>query len=352
MKQNRKRLPLPVFLLLQLLLAGLVLCVFALFHHVIPYSRTRTQGMPAPIAAVERSVTPSPAPLPTDSAQAEVQPEETIPEEAEEPEPTEEPRPLTWAEKFAEHFTEETVWEDMHYSSPAMAVTITKYEYTELLPKSVYFVADIYLSDVEQLQAAFPLNGYSFAVPAAIARDAGAIIAVNGDCFVDQRDGFVVRNGQIYDQNPTTADVCALYYDGRMETYGPGEYTAEEIIDGEPWQLWHFGPSLLNADGSPKEDFNISEALLVAHPRTALGYYEPGHYCFVVVDGRQGGYSLGADMKTLSKIMSGLGCAAAYNLDGGASSVMVFNGKLVNHPIGDRYLNDLVIAAEIREAEE
>ena len=351
MEQKNKGLPLWAFLLLQLLLAGLVLCVFALFHHVIPYYKTRSEGMPAPIAVVERTETPAPTALPAEEPE-EPEAEETAEEEPAEPEPTEEPRPLTWAEKFADQFTEETVWEDLHYSSPTMAVTVTKYEYTELLPKGVYFVADIYLSDVEQLHAAFPLNGYSFAVPAAIARDANAVIAVNGDCFVDQRGaGFVVRNGQIYDVNPTTADICALYYDGRMETYGPGEYTAENVISQEPWQIWHFGPSLLNADGSPKESFNISEALLITHPRTALGYYEPGHYCFVVVDGRQGGYSLGAEMQTLSAIMHDLGCTAAYNLDGGASSVMVFHGQVINRPYGDRYLNDLVVAAEIKEAE-
>ena len=55
-------------------------------------------------------------------------------------------------------------------------------------------------------------------------------------------------------------------------------------------------------------------------------------------------------MQTLSAIMHDLGCTAAYNLDGGASSVMVFHGQVINRPYGDRYLNDLVVAAEIGEA--
>ena len=331
MKRKRRRLPLWALVLLQLALTGAVLCVFSLFHHVIPYRQRRQGGMPEPIAAVARAETPAPteAPIPAELAA--------------EPETTPELAPQSWAERFAGHFSDETVWEDMSYRSPTMAVTVTKYEYTELLPKGVYFVADIYLSDVEQLQAAFPLNGYTFAQPAAIARDADAVVAVNGDCFVDQRGGFVERNGEIYSQNPTTADVCVLYYDGRMEIYERGECDPEQILADEPWQIWHFGPSLLNADGSARESFNISDALLIAHPRTALGYYEPGHYCFVVVDGRQGGYSLGAEMKELSAIMSELGCSAAYNLDGG------FHGQTISRPVGERYLNDLVIAAERKE---
>lgn len=344
MEENNRRMPLWLLVLLQLALAGAVLCVFALFHHVIPYRQLRRGGMPEPIAAVARAETPPPTeePIPAELA---AEPEAT-------PEVTPEPVPQTWAERFAAHFSDETVWEDMSYRSPTMAVTVTKHEYNELLPKGVYFVADIYLSDVEQLQAAFPLNGFTFAQPAAIARDADAVVAVNGDCFVDQRGGFVVRNGEIYSQNPTTADICVLYSDGRMEICEPGEYEPEQIVKGEPWQIWHFGPSLLNDDGSARESFNISDALMIAHPRTALGYYEPGHYCFVVVDGRQGGYSLGAEMKELAAIMSDLGCSAAYNLDGGASSVMIFHGELVNHPVGERYLNDLVVAAEGKEGAE
>lgn len=68
------------------------------------------------------------------------------------------------------------------------------------------------------------------------------------------------------------------------------------------------------------------------HPRTALGYYSPGHYCFVVVDGRQSGYSSGILLKDLGTLMEQLGCTLAYNFDGGASSQMVVNNALLNRP--------------------
>ncbi|MBR5095012.1 MAG: phosphodiester glycosidase family protein, partial [Oscillospiraceae bacterium] len=83
------------------------------------------------------------------------------------------------------------------------------------------------------------------------------------------------------------------------------------------------------------------------HPRTAIGYYEPGHYCFVVVDGRQWGHSDGAEIADLARLMESLGCTLAYNLDGGASSMMIFHGKTVDKPSnGGRYINDMLIITE------
>jgi exopolysaccharide biosynthesis protein len=79
------------------------------------------------------------------------------------------------------------------------------------------------------------------------------------------------------------------------------------------------------------------------NPRTAIGYYEPGHYCFVVVDGRQDGYSDGLTLAELSQLFHDLGCQTAYNLDGGQSSMMVFQDSLVNQPYkGGRNSSDIV----------
>ena len=54
----------------------------------------------------------------------------------------------------------------------------------------------------------------------------------------------------------------------------------------------------------------------------------------MVVDGRSPGYSAGVTMTGLAQIMQGLGATTAYNLDGGGSSTMYFNGELVNNPLG------------------
>ncbi|MBQ3072315.1 MAG: phosphodiester glycosidase family protein, partial [Oscillospiraceae bacterium] len=121
---------------------------------------------------------------------------------------------------------------------------------------------------------------------------------------------------------------CVLYEDGTMETYLAGDVNVEEILSRSPYQSWGFGPALLDADGLPKERFNTEVER--RNPRSAIGYYEPGHYCFLVVDGRRSNYSYGLSMEKLSELFYELGCNVAYNLDGGATAVMANAGGVLN----------------------
>ena len=112
--------------------------------------------------------------------------------------------------------------------------------------------------------------------------------------------------------------------------------------------MWKFGPKLLDADGVPMTTFNTSSPIKWENPRSAIGYYEPGHYCFVVVDGRQDGYSRGLKIEELAKLFADLGCKAAYNLDGGASAVMTFNDAIYSRPSnGGRALGDALLIKEL-----
>ena len=85
------------------------------------------------------------------------------------------------------------------------------------------------------------------------------------------------------------------------------------------------------------------------NPRTVIGYFEPGHYCFLVVDGRQKGYSRGASLFELSEWTSAMGCKAAFNLDGGGSSMMGFRGELISkiYAKSPRNLSDIIYVADI-----
>ena len=92
------------------------------------------------------------------------------------------------------------------------------------------------------------------------------------------------------------------------------------VQDGT-WQVWTFGPALLDSGEIP-DSFHSTEYLNKINPRCAIGYIAPGHYLFVLVDGRQDGYSAGATMSQLAALMQEEGCQTAYNLDGGKSAVM------------------------------
>ena len=205
-----------------------------------------------------------------------------------------------------------------------------------------YFVADFYISDLDYFRTAFAGGTYgrglSDSVPA-MAKDNDAVLAINGDYFGIRDQGLVIRNGELYRDTPFQ-DVLVLYHDGSMETYSAETLDMNRILSEGAWQAWSFGPMLLD-QGQVMSQFNSK--VNPDNPRTAIGYYEPGHYCFVVVDGRQAGYSDGLTLAEMSQLFFDLGCKTAYNLDGGQSSVMVFQDDLVNQPYKDgRNSSDIV----------
>ena len=102
-----------------------------------------------------------------------------------------------------------------------------------------------------------------------------------------------------------------------------------------------FGPALVG-DGvvisntnRVSVDSNIgNHSIQGNNPRTGVGMISANHFVFIVVDGRSKGYSRGVSLEEFAQIFEELGCTDAYNLDGGGSSTMVFQGQVVNNPLG------------------
>ena len=67
------------------------------------------------------------------------------------------------------------------------------------------------------------------------------------------------------------------------------------------------------------------------NPRTAIGYTKDNTLIMLTADGREGS-SIGLTLNELARLMKELGCINAMNLDGGGSTVMFINGKIVNKP--------------------
>lgn len=242
-----------------------------------------------------------------------------------------------WKLKFAEHFTSEIVFTDTSYSSPNLSVDISEHTMDSGDDIVTYYIADIYLADISCLQTRFAYDTYGNYKQSLsdMSSEVGAVLAMNGDsyCFnLKHLNGLLVRNGTVYRTNQTTADICVLYNDGSMITSSPGNFDAQQAVDGGALQTWIFGPKLLDDSGKALTEFNTWDYIRKSHPRSAIGYYEPGHYCFVVVDGRQTGYSRGMTLSELAAVFENLGCAAAYNLDGGHTTFMTLNSAVVNQP--------------------
>ena len=290
-----------------------------------PVSTEQTEDTPLPVRTQQTSETPMPTetPAPTDT-----------------PAPT--PDGLLGG-RFADKFSDVPELAERSYRSRSVGVEVTEYTDDERYGRHVvYYVADIYVQDVTSIRAEAAQGDFGMRYSRfvkEIADDAGALLAIDGDTYTHAAKSFVIRNGVLYRKTLIdNTDLCVLYRDGRMETKKWGTFTMQEIIDSDPWQVWGFGPALLDADGKSTE---IRHALAGPNPRTAIGYYEPGHYCFVVVDGR--GKSEGITLNALSRLMEDLGCTVAYNLDGGASAQMYWNGEIISKPCSkDRVISDII----------
>lgn len=255
-----------------------------------------------------------------------------------------------WHKKFADHFTDTVVATDTTYTSPDLSIELSYQQYdTGKLDMSdsgkhkkygtaiSYVLADIYVGDITCLQTAFAQDTYGIGYEEKLSSMSDrmrALLAVNGDSYSNNRhkyNGTIIRNGVIYRNQPTDAQTCVLNWDGTMDIYDPGMLDRQQLIEQGAYQSWIFGPSLLDENGKAKTSFQTWDYIRQSHPRTAIGYYEPGHYCLLLVDGRQDS-SRGMFLEEMSQLFEQLGCKAAYNLDGGHCSFMTFQGKVANHP--------------------
>lgn len=219
-----------------------------------------------------------------------------------------------------------------------------------------YYVADVTLSDATVLRSAFAEDTFGeniTATTSSIAADNGAIFAINGDYYGFRDTGIVIRNGVVY-RDEGAREGLAFFLDGTVEVYDETTTTADELLAAGVWNTLSFGPALVE-DGEIVADLDEAEVdtnignhgIQGDQPRTAIGVIDGNHLVFVVVDGRQSGYSEGVDLDELAQIMIDLGATTAYNLDGGGSSTMYFDGEVVNSPSngGERGTSDILYIA-------
>jgi exopolysaccharide biosynthesis protein len=119
---------------------------------------------------------------------------------------------------------------------------------------------------------------------------------------------------------------------------------ADQIISGTP-QLIRNGRIEITKD----LEGNGAKFVTDRHPRTAIAKLKDDKILLVVVDGRQPNYSTGMSLMSLAELLVEFGAVEAINLDGGGSSAMVLQGKLVNKPsdaAGERSVSDALLVIE------
>ncbi len=414
--KKRKLLPLPVLVAVDITLTGIFLCIFALFHHVIPSVQEADVSANEPVSeethvifsdgsddtqenesststsVTEDSQSNSDLTDVTETATSDAQAEDSLTEDTVSADaeastsasqsasssknavtptsvpksdsssksvatptptpkptatPTLEPTQAPASDSSDSIFTDgDVISTDSSYKSSDVSITLTDYDVDGV----VYHVEDIYIKNVENLRTAFADDSYGKGItdwPLSIAEDNNAIAAINGDYYGTTSDsGVVIRNGVLYRDNPDS-DVLVMYYDGTMKVFSASEFDGDDAIADGAYQAWCFGPSLLDSSGNAYTRFSASGHIASENPRTFIGYYEAGHYCFVTVDGRTE-ESSGLTYAGEAKLAEKLGLTIAYNLDGGKTSSMTLNGEIVNVPAdGGRECSDIIYIAEL-----
>ena len=215
------------------------------------------------------------------------------------------------------------------------------------------YVADITLSSSDYLKTAFAQNAYGTNVTAktsVTAADNNAILAVNGDYYGANSTGYVIRNGVVYRdtvrEDSSNGDL-AIYKDGSFKVIYEDQISAEQLVNDGVVNLLAFGPALVeNGEIAVDTNTEVGQAM-ASNPRTAIGIIDENHYIIVVSDGRTS-ESEGLSLYQLAEVMKSYGAKTAYNLDGGGSSTLYFNGQVINKPttggnkISERAVSDIV----------
>lgn len=248
--------------------------------------------------------------------------------------------------------TGEVTTTDTSYQDDNISITIT----TGNTSDTTYYVADITLSSADYLKTALAQDTFGTNITettSSIASSKNAIFAINGDYYGANTSGYVIKNGVIYRSSNRQSDYddLAIYSDGSFGTFNESDTTTQELLDSGVVNTFAFGPTLVsNGQIAVSESEEVGQAM-AENPRTAIGIIETDdgslHYIVIVSDGRTD-ESAGLTLYEMAELMQSYGVTTAYNLDGGGSSTMYFNGKVINNPttsgntIEERAVSDIV----------
>lgn len=250
---------------------------------------------------------------------------------------------------------------DLEYEDPSISVKIEKGRMYE----TNYVAARVKIANASQLRTVMAAGYYSPStlMGTTMAKRTNAVLAINGDFFSSRNGhGFVARQGKVYRTacDPMIYDILIIDENGDMHILEKPDNAAVKAFPGTPIQGFTFGPGLIVNGEVHRHDpasFNADTfdcAAGKAAQRMCLAQVGPLEYLCISSEGPEDPGSVGMTLDQFTDLVASFeGIQNAYNLDGGSSSTMVFNGDKINSPNNPkrRPLCDMIYFASAWDAE-
>ena len=245
---------------------------------------------------------------------------------------------------IAENFTENG------YRDETIIVEMDK----QRMYDSDVFIAYVKIATPSQIRSAIAgkkMGSSSTNHTSVISSNYNGIAAINGDYYTKTKAGYIVRMGKTY-REKTSKNMDLLLIDemGDFHILQKGHDNQKEALaafqsEHEIVNGFFFGPGLV-IDGQVQEipkDYQFDPNQ--KNPRAGIAQLGALTYALVVVNGRTDA-SAGVTMAEFADVMHQLGAVQAYNLDGGNSATLVFNGEVFNDkPQAERSVTDIIYFA-------
>ncbi|MBR2718412.1 MAG: phosphodiester glycosidase family protein [Clostridia bacterium] len=241
----------------------------------------------------------------------------------------------------------------LSYDDGTMSIRI---EFGEAYGVKVTYVY-VQLTDPSQLRTALaaPYPSKKTLTVPQMAEDNHAVLAINGDFFSYHSEGVIMRSGEMLRYNTSAKsrgrDMLIINDKGDFEFIIPVTKANYEAYTGTPKEIFSFGPALI-IDGVVQE-YEYRKKTSCGYPtpaqRMAFCQLDTLSYLIVYTEGPEQVENTGLSIPQFTELLAGLNVKHAYNLDGGHSSTIYFNGQRINSPeTKNRSVGDIIYFATLR----
>lgn len=247
------------------------------------------------------------------------------------------------------------IWEhsklNYYYDETILVIT-----WQQVMDNIVHTVSEIIVADASQFRRG--LAGGEFGsdkqfVPSQIAQNVNAVVATSGDFYKFRKNGIIVHKGQLRRFEGKSVDTCFIDDKGNLLFVRQGELSTE--AEAQKYIEEHnvrfslaFGPILVEDGKNVVPSYYPIGEINGTYTRSAVCQKGELHYLFVNTSGyKQYNLTARQRLRQFGDHLIELGVNRAYTLDGGQTTVIAMDGKLISAPDfgAERQISDIIYFA-------